>query len=72
MDVSRGAYEQSIRGLRFDGPSHDFELEIKARTKHRTQCDEKRERGSEHRRKEFGEQYNSFPPGSFPDFREAQ
>jgi hypothetical protein len=40
--------------------SQDLGLEVKART-----CDEKREQGSGHRRREFGEQYNSFPPRSF-------
>jgi hypothetical protein len=45
--------------------SQDLELEVKARTKDRTQCDEKCEQGSGHRRREFGEQYNSFRLRSF-------
>jgi hypothetical protein len=48
--------------------SQDLELEVKARTKDRTQCNEKLEQGSGHRRREFGEQYNSFPPRSFRIF----
>src|ERR1700722_6725797 len=39
-----------------------------ARTKDRTQCDEKCEQGSGHRSREFGEQYNSFPLRSFRIF----
>jgi hypothetical protein len=35
--------------------SQDLELEVKERTKYRTQCDEKCEQGSGHRRREFGE-----------------
>ena len=38
------------------------------RTKDRTQCDEKCQQGSGHRRREFGEQYNSFPLSSFQIF----
>jgi hypothetical protein len=45
--------------------SQDLELEVKARTKDRTQCNEKCEQGSGHRRREFGEQYNSFRFRSF-------
>jgi hypothetical protein len=37
-------------------------------TKDRTQCDEKCEQGSGHRRREFGEQYNSFPLSSLQIF----
>src|SRR5450755_2321543 len=48
--------------------SQDLELEVKAQTKYRTQCDEKREQGSGHRRREFGEQYNSYPLTSFRIF----
>jgi hypothetical protein len=36
--------------------------------KDRTQCDEKCQQGSGHRRREFGEQYNSFPLSSFQMF----
>jgi hypothetical protein len=35
--------------------SQDLELEVKARTKYRTQCGEKCEQGSGHRRREFVE-----------------
>ena len=48
--------------------SQDLELEVKARTKYRTQCDEKCEQASGHRRREFAKQYNSFPPRSFRVF----
>jgi hypothetical protein len=48
--------------------SQDLELEVKARTKDRTQCDEKCEQGSGHRRREFDEQYDSFPLRSFQIF----
>ena len=54
MDVSRGA----LTNRAFEDPdlmaqSADLELEVKARTKDRTQCDEKCEQGSGHRRREF-------------------
>jgi len=48
--------------------SQDLEMEVKARTKDRTQCHQKCEQGSGHRRREFGEQYNSFPLRSFQIF----
>jgi hypothetical protein len=48
--------------------SQELELEVKARTKDRTPCDEKCEQGSGHRRREFGEQYNSFRLRSFRVF----
>jgi hypothetical protein len=66
VDVSRGAPTNRA----FEDPdlmpqSQDLELEVKARTKDRTQSDEKCEQGSGHRRREFGQQYNSFPLRSF-------
>jgi hypothetical protein len=48
--------------------SQNLELEVKARTKDRTQCDEECEQGSGHPRREVGELYNSFPVRSFRIF----
>jgi hypothetical protein len=52
--------------------SQDLELEVKARTKDRTQCVEKCEQGSGHWRREFEEQYNSFPPPKLPPPSQSQ
>jgi hypothetical protein len=46
----------------------DLELEVKARTKDRTQGDERCEQGSGDRRSEFGKRYNSFRLRSFRTF----
>jgi hypothetical protein len=59
--VERDPEETSVRRPRFDGAERGSRVGFKARTKGRTQGDEKCEQGSGHRRREFGEQYNSFP-----------
>jgi hypothetical protein len=60
VDLSRGRLWWALMHRAFEDPdsmaqSQDFELEVKPRTKDRTQCDEKCEQGSGHRRREFGE-----------------
>jgi hypothetical protein len=68
VNMSRALTNRVFEDPDLMAQSHDLELEVKARTKDRTQCDEKCEQGSGHQRREFGEQYNSFPLGSFRIF----
>src|ERR1700721_1369236 len=68
VDVSRGLMNRTFEDSDLMAHSQDLELEVKARTKYRTQCDEKCEQASGHRRREFAKQYNSFPPRSFRVF----
>jgi hypothetical protein len=49
VDVSRGALmNRAFEDSNLMAQSQDLEVEVKARTKDRTQCDEKCEQGSGH------------------------